>query len=181
MRSDATARRYAEALLANVVDPPALDAVQQELTAIAALYRESDDLRNYLLDPSVSPEQRKKLLQSVFGGKVQPVLMHFMDLLLQKHRFKHLPTIAQAFDELVEERRGQARVQVLTAVALPEDQADRLKRTLDGVVGKDCILQTRVDPSIIGGAVAVRGDRVFDGSVRAQLTELRKQLMDAPL
>ncbi len=47
-------------------------------------------------------------------------------------------------------------------------------------MGKDCILETSVDPSIIGGAVAVRGDMVFDGSVRTQLAELRKQLMDAP-
>lgn len=181
MRSDATARRYAEALLANIPDPPTLDSVQGELAAIAALYVESSDLRNYLFDPSVTAEHRRQLLETVFGGKIRPVLMHFLDLLLHKHRFKHVANIAQAFDELVEERRGQARVEVLTAVALAEDQADRLKRTLDGVVGKDCILDARIDPSIIGGAVAVRGDMVFDGSVRTQLAELRKQLMDAPL
>ena len=181
MRSDSTARRYAEALLENVTDPPTLDSVQQELAAIASLYKESDDLRNYLLDPSVTGEQRRQLLESVFGDRIQPVLMHFLDLLLHKRRFKHLVTIAQAFEELVEERRGQARVEVLTAVPLAADQADRLKRTLDGVVGRDCILETRVDSALIGGAIAVRGDRVFDGSVRAQLADLRKQLMNAPL
>ncbi len=181
MHSDALARRYAEALLANIADPPTLDAVQDELHVVAALYGESDDLRNYLLDPSVSEEERKALLERVFGDKVHAVLMHFLDLLLRKHRFQHLGAIAGAFDELVEERRGQARIEVVTARPLPEDQADRLKRTLDGVVGKDCILQTRIDPEVIGGAVAVYGDRVFDGTVRTQLAEMRKQLLEAPL
>jgi F-type H+-transporting ATPase subunit delta len=58
---------------------------------------------------------------------------------------------------------------------------DRLKRALDVSTGKDCILEPRVDPRIIGGVVAVLGDRVIDGSLRSSLDELRKDLMSAPL
>ena len=180
MRSDALARRYAEALLENITDPQTLEAVQNELHVIAALYSENDDLRHYLLDPGVSEEDRKKLFARVFGDKIHQVLMYFLDLLMKKHRLRHLPTIAEAFDELVEERRGQARVEVITARPLPEDQADRLKRTLDGIVGKDCILDNKVDAGVIAGAVAIHGDRVFDGTVRTELAQLRKQLMEAP-
>ncbi len=181
MQSSSLARRYAEALLLNIADPQVLDEVEEELRAIAALYSESDDLRNYLLDPSVSEDERKALLERVFTGKIHEVLMHFLDLLLKKHRFQHLPSIAAAFGELVEDQRGQARIEVTSARPLPADQADRLKRSLDGVVGKDCILETRIDPEVIGGVVAVYDDRVFDGTVRTRLAELRKHLLEAPL
>jgi F-type H+-transporting ATPase subunit delta len=181
VRSSSIARRYAEALLENVADVPTLDFVQDELAALAALYRENDTLRQYLRDPSVAGEEREVLLTRVFGDKIHPLLMHFLDLLLHKQRLADLPSIADAFDELVEQQRGQVRVEVITAVALAEDQRDRLKRTLDGVIGKDCLLEHKIDPSIRGGAIAIHGDQVLDGSVRSQLAELRKQLMEAPL
>lgn len=181
MRSDAAARRYAEALLANIDDPETLDRIQEEMQALASLQMENDDLRHYMLDPSVTEADRKGLLHRVLEDKIHPVLMHFMDLLLHKHRLNHFQPIAAAFDTLVEERRNQARIHLITAVPLAVDQEDRLKRTLDMVVGKDCILEKSIDAKIIGGAIAVYGDKVFDGSIQTALADLRKQMMSAAL
>ncbi len=181
MRSNALARRYAEALLANTEDQETLDRVQEELQALAALQLENDDFRHYMLDPSVTEAERRALLHRVLQDKIHPVLMHFVDLVLHKHRLDHFQMIATAFDELVEKRRNQARIQLITAVTLAVDQEDRLKRTLDVVTGKNCILENRIDPQIIGGAIAVHGDKIYDGSVKAALADLRKQLMSAPL
>ena len=58
---------------------------------------------------------------------------------------------------------------------------DRLKRALDASLGKDCILETTVDSRVIGGVVAVVGDRVIDGSLRTALDDLRKDLVATPL
>jgi F-type H+-transporting ATPase subunit delta len=181
VRSDALARRYAEALLDNCPDPGTMDAVQEELLAVARLGQDNEMLRNYLLDPSVSEQERRGLLHRILEERIQPVLMHFLDLVLHKHRLDHLDAIAAAFTELVEEQRNQARVKVVTAVPLPEDQADRLKRALDTATGKDCILVTKIEPAVIGGAVAEYGDKVLDGSIRTALDELRKQLLSARL
>lgn len=181
MRSDSIARRYAVALLANIGDPETLDRIQEELQALASLQMENDDLRNYMLDPSVTEADRKALLHRVLEDKIHPLLMHFVDLLLHKHRLDHFQMIGAAFDDLVEKRRNQARIQLITAVPLAIDQEDRLKRTLDAVTGKDCILEKKIDPKIIGGAIAVHGDKVYDGSVKAELGDLRKQLMSTPL
>jgi F-type H+-transporting ATPase subunit delta len=167
--------------MANIEDSDALDRVQQELRALSSLQLENDDLRNYMRDPSVAEPDRKALLHRVLEDKIHPVLMHFLDLLLHKHRLGHFDSIAAAFDELVEKRRNQARIRLFTAVPLAVDQEDRLKRTLDRVIGKDCILEKRIDPKIIGGAVAVYGDRVYDGSVKTALSDLHKQMMSAPL
>jgi len=181
VRSDSIARRYAEALLANIEDSETLDRIQEELQALTSLQMENDDLRNYMLDPSVTEEDRKSLLHRVLEDKIHPVLMHFVDLLLHKHRLDHFQMIGAAFDDLVEKRRNQARIQLITAVPLAVDQEDRLKRTLDVATGKDCILEKKINPKIIGGAIAVYGDKVYDGSVKTALADLRKQMMSAPL
>lgn len=181
MRSDSIARRYAEALLANIEDRETLDRVQEELQALTSLQLENENLRHYMLDPSVTEADRKGLLHRVLEDKIHPVLMHFVDLLLHKHRLDHFEMISAAFDDLVEKRRNQARIQLITAVPLPVDQEDRLKRTLDAVVGKDCILDKKVNPKILGGVIAVYGDKVYDGSAMTELTDMHKQLMSAPL
>ena len=82
---------------------------------------------------------------------------------------------------MVEARRNQLRVQITTAFTMQEDMVDRLKRALDASVGLDCILEQRVDVNIIGGVVAILGDRVIDGSLRTSLDEMRKHLMAASL
>ncbi len=85
------------------------------------------------------------------------------------------------FTRLVEARRNQVRVQVTTAVDLGADVMDRLKRALDVSLSKDCILETTVDSRVIGGVVAMVGDRVVDGSLRTALDELGKDLIATPL
>ena len=177
MDNEVLAKRYAEALLDNIGDNEAMDLVHNELQVLESMRVENTALRAYFADPSVTEEDRRNLIHRVFEGKVQPVLLNFLDLLIHKHRLEHLGAIARSFAKLVEERRNQARIQIYTAIALPADVADRMKRALDRATGKDCILENKVDPKIIGGAIAVHGDRVFDGSVRTTLDEMRKQLM----
>ena len=181
MADQIVANRYAEALVGAIEDRDRLDEVCDEVRAIAALIDGDAQLKAFLEGPSIGQEHKHALVKKVFGDRIQPVTLDFIDLLLHKHRIAHFSDIADAFTRMVEERRHQVRVKVATAFALPVDMQDRLKRALDVTTGKDCILETRVDPRVIGGVVAVVGDRVIDGSLRASIDELRKQLMAAPL
>ena len=40
-------------------------------------------------------------------------------------------------------------------------------------------LEVRVDPSILGGAVAKIGSTVYDGSITTQLERLKRKLVEA--
>ena len=86
----------------------------------------------------------------------------------------HFGAVAQ---ELV--NRLVAFVEVLGGVV--SGSAELVKRALDASLGKDCILETTVDSRIIGGVVAVVGDRVVDGSLRTALDDLGKDLIGTPL
>ena len=67
--------------------------------------------------------------------------------------------------------------QVTTAVPIDERQkaviASQARR---GGSARPSSLETRVDPSILGGVVAQVGDNVIDGSVRGRLERLRRAL-----
>ena len=173
--------RYAEALIGAIDDPGQLDAVNEEVLAIDAIMRENSAFRGFVEGPSVALEDKHGLVNKVFTGRLSQLTLDYLHLLLDKHRFDHFGGIVKEFTRLVEARRNQIRVQVTTAVDLGADVMDRLKRALDSSLGKDCILETTVDSRVIGGVVAVVGDRVIDGSLRTALDELGKDLIATPL
>lgn len=173
--------RYAEALIGAIEAPGQLDEVNEEILAIDAVMCENLQFKAFVEDPSVPLEDKHGLVDKVFTGRLSQLTLDYMHLLLNKHRIDHFGQIVKAFTRLVEERRNQLRVRVTTAVDLGADVMDRLKRALDSSLGKDCILDTTVDSRIIGGVVAVVGDRIIDGSLRTALDELGKDLIATPL
>ena len=181
MADRVVASRYAEALLDVIADPGELETVHENLSAVAAVVRDNGQLKAFLEGPSIKEEDKHAIVEKVFGDKVDPTTRDFLRLLLDKHRIDHLGETAEEFQRLVEERRGQVRVKITTAVPLAPDMTDRLKRALDVSLGVDCILEPRVDGRVIGGVVAGLGDRVIDGSVRTVFDEMRKELLGAPL
>ena len=173
--------RYAEALLGAIEDPGQMDAVNEEILAIDAIVRANEQLKTFVEGPSVALEDKHALVNSVFAGRLTQLTLDYLHMLLDKHRIDHLAGIVKEFTRLVEARRNQIRVQVTTAVDLGADVMDRLKRALDVSLSKDCILETTVDSRVIGGVVAVVGDRIIDGSLRTALDELGKDLIETPL
>ena len=71
------------------------------------------------------------------------------------------------------------RAEVTTAVALPPDRVAALQQGLAAATGRQVQLEVRVDPSIVGGAVARIGSTVYDGSVTTQLEKLKQRLIEA--
>lgn len=181
MADQVISARYAEALIGAVTEPGQLDTVHEELLAIGEILRENAQLVAFVEGPNVPLDDKHELVNRVFGERVLAITLDFLRLLLDKHRIDHFAGIVKEFTRLVEARRNQVRVRVTTAVEVGADVMDRLKRALDVSLGKDCILMTRVDRRIVGGVVAVVGDRVIDGSIRTALEDLGKDLIATPL
>lgn len=181
MADQVVSARYAEALIGAITEPGQLDAVHEEVLAIGAILRDNGQLRAFLEGPNIPLHEKQGLVRKVFAERVSTTTFDFLRMLLDKHRIDHFAGIVKEFTRLVEARRNQLRVQVTTAVEVGADVMDRLKRALDASLGKDCILVTTVDRRIIGGVVAIVGDRIIDGSIRTALEDLGKDLIDTPL
>jgi F-type H+-transporting ATPase subunit delta len=77
------------------------------------------------------------------------------------------------------EHHNVVQAEVTTAIPVPPDQAAALQQGLESATGRDVQLEMRVNPAILGGAVARIGSTVYDGSITTQLAKLKQQLADA--
>jgi F-type H+-transporting ATPase subunit delta len=71
------------------------------------------------------------------------------------------------------------RGDVTTAVALPAEKLRALEQGLQQATGRQVVLQSKVDPSIIGGVITRLGSTVYDGSVTTQLQKMKQSLIEA--
>ena len=113
------------------------------------------------------------------GPRIEPLLLNFVFLLIDKNRMENFRDIGEEFARLVEQEQGVMRARVTTAVALPADLEDALRGKLASLTGKTMILEKRVDPAVIGGVKVVMEDKILDGTVRTNLDLLRKTLEKA--
>ena len=67
------------------------------------------------------------------------------------------------------------RVQITSARPLPPAQVEELTRQL-AREGREVVLQTLVDPDLIGGIVVRLGDWRYDFSIRSRLSALRQSI-----
>jgi F-type H+-transporting ATPase subunit delta len=181
MRDRKVATRYAGALLTSAKEAGVLEGVAESYAALLDLQLGQTELRVFLESPQVRTEEKKELLQTVFGPRIEPLLLNFVFLLIDKNRMENFRDIGEEFADLVEREAGVMRARVTTAVALPADLEQQLRDKLAGLTGKTMILEKRVDPAVIGGVKVVMGDKILDGTVRTNLDLLRKTLEKAPV
>jgi F-type H+-transporting ATPase subunit delta len=87
--------------------------------------------------------------------------------------------IADAFAALAEAGDGVLRAEIVTASDLPDAYFAQLEKTLAASTGKKVVLVRKKDPALVGGVVTKVGDKVYDGSLRARLMDLRSQMLSA--
>jgi len=179
MRDRKVATRYAEALLESARERDVIDGVAVSFAGVLDAVKDNASLRIFMDSPQVRTEEKKALLKSVFDGKIEPVLLNFFYLLLDKNRIENTGDIGEVFADLVEAEQGIVRAQVVTAIPLPADLADALAGRLAAITGKKIILEKKTDPAVIGGVCVTLGDKILDGTVRTNLDMLRKKLGEA--
>jgi F-type H+-transporting ATPase subunit delta len=176
MRDRKVATRYAEALLRTAKPAGTLQACAESYAGVLAVMAEHRDLVIFLDSPQVRELEKKGLLKNVFGQKLEPVLLDFFFLLIDRNRIEALRDIGEVFAELVEADQNIVRARVVTAIALPADLETKLRDKLAQVTGKTVILDKKVDPAVLGGVCVTLGDRIIDGTVRTNLDRLRRKL-----
>ncbi len=172
--------RYAQALFDLAVETNALDAIEADLKSLKAMRADSKDLRDVLVSPRVSGEDKGKALAALADkAGFHDTTRKFLGLLAANGRTPAVGEITQAFERLSAKRRGLVSAQVTTAVALTDAQIDSLKSALRQSLGKDPQIETKVDPAILGGLKVRVGSRLYDASLKSKLDSLKFALKRA--
>lgn len=165
---------YAEALVAVVQAEGDLAASEDELFAVAQALAGSDELREVLADRRIPAARRQQIVEDLLEGQAAEATVALVSMVVGAGRGSDLVRIIEAAVERSAGLRNKAVAEVRSAIALSDDQQQRLAEALRQATGKDVTVKVIVDPSVMGGLVTRIGDEVIDGSVRTRINQLRE-------
>jgi F-type H+-transporting ATPase subunit delta len=169
------ARPYARAAFAHARDSKDLPGWSKLLGATATAVADSRVAR-LLGHPLVTGEQLVELLVEVAGKAGGEAGHNFLRTLAENRRLGLLPEIAAQFETLRAEVENVIDVEVVAAREIAAPQQKRLTEALKRRLGREVRMHTRIDESLIGGAIVRAGDLVIDGSLKGRLARLGSAL-----
>lgn len=168
------AGRYANAVFELAQEEKSVETVERDFTALRTLVERNSDLARLVKAPVFSREDQARAMKSVLERMgAARLTTQFVLTLTSKGRLFALADVIRSFDRLLARLRGEVRAQVISARALSDSETVELKAVLKSKLGRDPRLETKVDPTLLGGLVVKVGSRMIDSSLRTKLNGIR--------
>lgn len=169
-------RRYAKMILAAATSEGILDRAEQELSLIKETLQEDIFLLEFLKNPQISAEEKRKVVIEIFKGVVSSIILHQIALVVGVGRGELLLSIIDRLLNLVDDLNKKIRGKITTSIPISKETKDKFQRTISKLIGKEAILKDAVDPSILGGFILRIDDKIIDASIQGQLGRLREEI-----
>ncbi len=168
------AGRYASALYALASDAGKLDSIVADLTDLAALISDNEELKLLVGSPAIPwTEQMGAITAILEKADADALTVKFVGTVAGNGRLYFMDRIITSFLDEHARRRGEISAEVISAVALDEARAAAVEKVVGSLAGSDKLfLSMRVDPILIGGLVVRIGSRMIDTSIRTKLNRL---------
>ncbi|MCH7997936.1 MAG: ATP synthase F1 subunit delta [Chloroflexi bacterium] len=177
MIREIAARRYGEAAFQIARDGGTEERWSEGLALMADVFSDPE-IAALMQEARVSAADKMGLAEKSLAG-VDPLVLNLARLLVHRGRTALAGQVAEAFQELMDAKRGIAHALVTTAVPLSDDETRAVAERLSEISDRQVVVETQVDERIIGGLVARIGDKLIDGSTRSRLLALKRRLREA--
>lgn len=167
---------YARALLEMAQAENVVGRIEEEVFRLRELLKSNPALLEFLKDPNVKHEGKRKALGELFENRVHSLTLNILLTLSDQDRSSRLPAIIEEFTGIASAARQKITGEVTTALPLDDAMLQRLAAELSRITGKNVQLFQKVDPSVLGGAVIKVGEQIIDGSLRRKLEQIRERL-----
>ncbi|MEZ5873559.1 MAG: F0F1 ATP synthase subunit delta [Hyphomicrobiales bacterium] len=173
------AGRYATALFELALEEKALDKVETDLNRFGQALDAVEDLARLVKSPVFSAEEQGRALAAILDEiEIEGLTKNFLLLVSKNRRLFATPDMISAFRAMLADHRGETSATVTAASKLTDTQVTALKQALKAALGKDVMLEQRVNPSLIGGLTVKVGSRMIDTSLRTKLTSLKHAMKE---
>lgn len=177
MSSRKVAIKYAQSLLDLAVEQNNVDVVVRDANFVLEVLKSNTNLIRTLQSPIIKSLLKQSILDEIFVNKVSESFISFIRFVVQKGRESILEEILISFDQLKNVKLGIAKVNLTTSLEVDDNQLEKIKTTLEGLLSKKVTFDKIIDASIIGGFVAQVDDKIYDASIKNQLELMKKQLV----
>lgn len=169
------ARPYAEAAF-RLADAANALAKWSELLSALALVARDERVQRAVADPNLSDAQVAGTFITILSGRLSAEAENLLRVLAENGRVSLLPEIRAQFETLKNQREGVVEAEVQSAFELTEAQITDLVQRLEKMTGRKVRTKVVVNKDLIAGVKVMLGDKVIDGSARAQLAALETAL-----
>lgn len=169
--------RYAKALFLLAVEKNLIDEVREDMEYILELTSLAD-VKEMLKNPVISRKVKHKALENLTRDKLNDISFNFLKLVIENNREIFLPGMARCYMEQADRHRGVTRAKLTTAFPAGAETIEKIRTLLEKESEGEVFLSLETDPSLTGGFLLRIGDRFIDGSVRTQLSKIKKELTE---
>ena len=177
MKKGFSSKKYARGLLEQAKEPKNFEEVAKAAELVIKLFSENPQILKILSNPIIPLGERQALIDKISPSLSLPLtLQKFLKALLGENALKGLKMIYDNYLKLMDEHLGRARAEVISARELTSKELEEIKGSLSRFIGKDVLINTKVDPEILGGVISKIGSTIIDGSIKTRLKVIAEEL-----
>jgi F-type H+-transporting ATPase subunit delta len=171
--------RYARALFIATEKRGETARALEDVKGMGTVLAAGSPVRSMLLSPGLTLAHKREGLAKALKGRVLPIVIVFVDLLVRKRRLAEFTGVVYEFEALVEKQQGIQRAELVSAVGVTDAETQRLHAALEKYTRKKIVLTSSIETDLIGGALVRIGDRMIDRTVRTLLARIGEQWSEA--
>ncbi|OGW29818.1 MAG: ATP synthase F1 subunit delta [Nitrospinae bacterium RIFCSPLOWO2_12_FULL_47_7] len=170
-------KRYAVALSDTISDVSRLKSALENLQSFRQAFEVDPRLSQFFAHPSVPLDNKSSMIAEICDRlSVDVAVRNMLQMLNRRKKILFLRNVADCFEGVVDERLNQIRVSAVSAGTLSAEQVEQIKVSLHHVLGKNILIQTQVDLSLIGGLTLRLGSVVIDATIKNRLALLKQAI-----
>ena len=174
-----TAKTYGGALYDLAAEEGRAGRILQEMKVLCDAFAQEPEYVYLLATPSLSKEERCKILDESFRGKIDGYVLNFMKILCEAGAIRLLPGCLRSYERRYDQDHNILKARAVTAVEMTQEQQEALRQKLSAVTGKTIRLTCRTDPDCLGGVRVEMDGQRLDGTVRRHLEDMNDLLSKA--
>lgn len=173
MSQTIVAHRYAKALLDLAIEKKSLEKVYSDIQDFVEICDNNHDLVLTFKSPIIRHEDKMAIIKKLFENKYDAITFSIFKIITEKNREALIPSIAKEFIHIYHNYKGIEKAEIISAIALSEDQKKNFQKILEDYSGKMIQIVEKVDASLVGGYIVRIGDKQIDDSIRRKLNDLK--------
>lgn len=171
-------KTYGSALFEVAMENHTLDTTLEEVLFVKQTFLENDQLGQLLLHPNIEKEEKIKVIETIYKGKVSDEITGLMTMLITKGHLKDFVPVFDYVIQAIKEEKGIGVAYISSAMELSKEQKKKIEQKLLETTKYHVIEGNyRVDQTLIGGLVIRIQDTIVDSSLRTQIANLSKTLL----
>ena len=172
--TELVSKKWAKALIELSSEDESLskENILSEIRDIGETINSSEELSNVINNPSISTEEKRKVIDKLFHGKVMPIVFNFIYVLNMKKRLNLICDIADEFENKLDELNNIVRVNITSAIDINDKKKEDIKSRVSEKLQKDVKVSWDTNSDIIAGLIFNINGTVVDNSIKNKLEKL---------